>query len=84
MVYGGIAVVSADNLGSLALGGFKESCTALKMCRYCMTTRAESQKQVFKTILTDNCMLLIIFYSFLKEIFNFEMKMKETIKLSAV
>ena len=25
--YGTLAVVSADNLGSLALGGFKESCT---------------------------------------------------------
>ena len=30
--YGTLAVVSADNLGSLALGGFKESCTAYRCC----------------------------------------------------
>jgi len=29
-----IAIISADNLGSLALGGFKESCRALRMCRH--------------------------------------------------
>lgn len=50
MVYGGLTIVSADNLGSLALGGFKESCTALKMCRHGMATKAESQKQVFETV----------------------------------
>ena len=37
---------SADNLGSLALGGFKESCTAIRMCRHCMTTKDDPQKQV--------------------------------------
>ncbi len=31
--YGALAVVSADNLGSLALGGFKESCTASRCSR---------------------------------------------------
>ena len=41
-VYGAIAVVSADNLASLVLGGFKESCSAKKMCRHCMATREES------------------------------------------
>ena len=45
-IYGTLAVVSADNLGSLALGGFKESCTALKMCRHCMATKEESQTKV--------------------------------------
>ena len=45
-IYGTVAVVSADNLGSLALGGFKESCSALKMCRHCLTTKPESQRMV--------------------------------------
>ena len=58
VVYGTLAIVSADNLGSLALGGFKESCTALKMCRHCMSTRDESQKQV----ITYNCFVVIIFF----------------------
>ena len=36
--HGSLALVSADNLGSLALGGFKESCTANCMCRQCLAT----------------------------------------------
>ena len=44
--YGTLAIVSADNLGSLALGGCKESCSADKMCTQCMTSRSESQIQV--------------------------------------
>ena len=46
IIYGTLAVVSADNLGSLLLGGFKESCTAFRMCRYCMATKEESNTQV--------------------------------------
>ena len=46
VVYGALGIVSADNLGSLKLGGFKESCSALRMCRYCMSTKGESRKQV--------------------------------------
>lgn len=45
-LYGALTIVSADNLGSLALGGFKESCTALKMCRHCMATKDESRTKV--------------------------------------
>jgi len=45
-IRGALAVISADNLGSLALGGFKESCSALKMCRHCMTSKTESQTKV--------------------------------------
>ncbi len=48
IVYGILSIVSADNLGSLAVGGFKESRSSLKMCRHCMATKAESQKQVRK------------------------------------
>ena len=39
VLFGTLAAVSADNLGSLALGGFKESCTAYRCCRHCMATR---------------------------------------------
>jgi len=46
IIYGTLAVVSADNLGSLLLGGYKESCTALIMCRYRMATKEESNTQV--------------------------------------
>ena len=42
VVYGTLGIISTDNLGSLALGGFKESCSALRMCRYCMSTKDES------------------------------------------
>jgi len=45
-IFGTVAIVSADNLGSLALGGFKESCSASRMCRHCLTTKSESQKMV--------------------------------------
>lgn len=37
-MYGTLAAVSADNLGSLALGGFKESCSAYRCCRHCYAT----------------------------------------------
>lgn len=46
VVYGTLAVVSADNLGSLALGGFKESCSAMKMCRHCMASKEDIQIKV--------------------------------------
>lgn len=39
-------MISADNLGSLLLGGFKESCSALRMCRHCMATKEDTQIKV--------------------------------------
>lgn len=36
--YGTISTVSADNLGSCALGGFKEGSTAYRFCRHCLIT----------------------------------------------
>lgn len=44
--YGTLAVVSADNLGSLLLGGFKESCSAEHCCRHCLTSRNASKQKV--------------------------------------
>ena len=60
-----MCAVSADNLASLAMGGFKESCSALRLCRHCMTTRDESQSLVnhvennskFDTHTTNNMQL---------------------------
>ena len=42
--------MSADNLGSLALGGFKESCTANRMCHHCMATKEDFRKHVSKLL----------------------------------
>jgi len=61
-VYGTIAIVSADNLGSLALGGFKESCSASRMCRHCMTTKPECQRMVSSSAAT--CAVAISCYNF--------------------
>ena len=46
LVYGTVAAVSADNLGSNALGGFKESCSALRPCRQCLATQEEARCKV--------------------------------------
>jgi len=46
VMFGTIAAISADNLGSLALGGFKESCSTYWICRHCMATREESKSNV--------------------------------------
>ena len=40
-IYGAIATVCADNLGSCALGGFKEGSTAHRFCRQCLTKYEE-------------------------------------------
>lgn len=51
--YGSLSVISADNLGSLALGGFKESCSAYRCCRHCMATQEESKTKVGDTVIRD-------------------------------
>ena len=48
-MFGTITAISADNIGSLLLGGFKGSCSAFKLCRLCMATKEESQKWVSVT-----------------------------------
>lgn len=37
IIYGSVATICADNLGSCALGGFKEGGTAYRFCRHCFT-----------------------------------------------
>ena len=46
IIFGALAVVSADNLGSLLVGGFKESCSAYRLCRHCMATKEDTETQV--------------------------------------
>ena len=46
LYHGTLGIVSADNLGSLALGGFKESCSASRMCRQCLATKETARTQV--------------------------------------
>ena len=71
-MYGTIAVVSADNLGSLALGGFKESCSAIRMCRHCMATKENSKKEVMGTYyMYDH---IIKLFSSMNNSFSFGMK----------
>lgn len=50
-----MAAVSADNLGSLALGGFKESNSAYRFCRQCLATREDSKKMFLEHQFTRRC-----------------------------
>lgn len=47
-IYGTIATVCADNPGSTALGGFKESGSAHRLCRHCLITNDELKAVVSK------------------------------------
>lgn len=46
MVYGTLALVSADNPASNAMGGFKESASAYLPCRQCMGNADETAAEV--------------------------------------
>lgn len=50
MFYGTLAVVSADNLGSLLIGGFKESCMANRCCPHCFASREDAKKKVSSNV----------------------------------
>lgn len=43
---GTVALISADNPASAALGGFKESSSAFRCCRQCLGTQEEIKEQV--------------------------------------
>lgn len=43
---GTVSIVSADNPASAALGGFKQSASAFRLCRHCMGTEQDIQAQV--------------------------------------
>ena len=44
--FGSIVAIPADNLGSHAIGGFKEGFRALRPCRHCMATNDELKVKV--------------------------------------
>ena len=46
LLFGTIAAVSGNNLGSLAIGGFKESCSSYRLYRECMATPNSARTQV--------------------------------------
>ena len=53
--------VSADNLGSHSLGGFKEGGRALRCCRHCLVPSSELEKTVCCIEQTD-CICICIIY----------------------
>ena len=53
--YGALHAVSADNLASLALGGFNKSCSAFRMCRQCMATQDSAKSMVCSIVYTQVC-----------------------------
>ena len=59
--FGSLALVSADNLDSLALGCFKESCTATRMCRHCMATKQNFKEHVSCKLATYILMCKIVY-----------------------
>ena len=54
-IKGSIATFVADNLGSHAVGGFKEGGSALRPCRHCMVVNPELRMQV-NTNDVKNCL----------------------------
>ena len=56
--HGTVAAVSADNLGALALGGFKESCSAYRCCRQCLATHATAATKICNGLTTSRCQCL--------------------------
>lgn len=45
-VFASIVTFAADNLGSHAVGGFKEGGSALRPCRHCLITHDNLSKEV--------------------------------------
>ena len=45
-IRGSIATFVGDNLGSHAVGGFKEGASALRPCRHCMVDVSQLKSQV--------------------------------------
>lgn len=50
-LFGTVTVLSADNPASCAVGGFKESTAAYRMCRQCMATHDEASTKVKRGVL---------------------------------
>ena len=46
VVHGTLLVISGDNIGSQAIGGFVQLATATRQCRYCMATKEDVNTKV--------------------------------------
>ena len=79
--FGTIAVISADNPASSALGGFKESGAAYRYCRQCLGTYDETSTKVmlkgsligwyynpYNIAILDDHFMSLLYYSFMKKI----------------
>lgn len=73
-IRGTIALVSADNPASAALGGFKESTSALRPCRQCTGLATDIKEMVIEFYMYTYYLLplLCIYFSFQKGILNSE------------
>lgn len=69
--YGTVALVSADNPASAALGGFKESSSAFRCCRHCLGTLEDIKVEVLCSYMLRYLGLIIfIFISLMMTISN--------------
>ena len=63
VIYGTLCLILADNLGSLVLGGFKESCSAFRCCRHCMATQNTARSVVHRGQLSIHTLIPTILFS---------------------
>ena len=45
-IFGTLVCVSADNLASQLIGGYKQLASATRKCRFCMATKQDVQEKV--------------------------------------
>ena len=82
-MYGTVSVVSADNLGSLALGGFKESCSAYRCSRHCLATQVTAKCMVHP-LLPGTCTCITSFVGSFQSVYssiNFPKNVMNLIKI---
>ena len=59
---GTVATVPADNLGSHAVGGFKEGGSALRPCRHCWGSSTEIKEKVLLLLPSHNFINRVFFF----------------------
>ena len=57
---GTVTLVSADNLASQAIGGYKALHSAFRKCRYCMAVDEDLQSKVLKKVNCISCIIAIL------------------------
>ena len=61
-IYGTLLCVSADNLASQLIGGYKQLASALKKCRFCYAEDNDVQTKVYICIMYRESKILIYIY----------------------